>query len=609
MWRLTVSLGLLCLMSIDLSSNEPRAGLTASDHLPSGSDLFEASFDCVKVLKADGTLHRINGQGLKLMEIDDFSRFAGQAWSAWWPPADRARVEQALSEARAGQLSRFSGYCPTTKGAAKWWDVTVRPMRNDGVQVEWLLAVSRDATAQIAIQQSLSVSEQRFRALADNIAQFAWMANPAGEVFWYNQRWFDYTGTTLQEVGGWGWQQCQHPNHVDRVVANYRARISSGEPWEDTFPLRAADGTYHWFLSRAMPVKNGSGQIALWCGTNTDISEQRATQARLAQKARAIEMSHEAIMMWSFESGLRTWNRGCEELYGYSKAEALGRRTHELLRTHHQVSASEFEAQLLAQKSWTGPLQHNSKSGEIVWVDSRQEVIDVGGQIIVLETNRDITERRKADAIRDMLISELNHRVKNTLAVVQSIARQSGRYAASTSAFIEEFNGRLQALSRVDNILTDANWSGAGLLEVIHAQITIEGDAGDRVTLSGPNVHLPPQSAVQLSLILHELTINARKHGALSQVSGRVDVNWDVLPGEPTVLALVWRESGGPAVQAPASRKYGTTFIDRSGSLSYLRTRMVFAPLGLQCEIELELRSEVLEQPATTLGSAGTAST
>ncbi|MEG4073755.1 PAS domain S-box protein [Microcoleus sp. Pol14C2] len=125
----------------------------------------------------------------------------------------------------------------------------------------------------------LHESEARFRALADNIAQLAWMTDPAGGSLWYNQRWFDYTGTTLEEMRGWGWQLVHHPEHLDRVVEKFRRCIETGELWEDTFPLRGKDGSYRWFLSRAVAIRDDRGKVLRWCGTNTDITDRKVAEA------------------------------------------------------------------------------------------------------------------------------------------------------------------------------------------------------------------------------------------------------------------------------------------------------------------------------------------
>src|SRR5882757_540301 len=125
-----------------------------------------------------------------------------------------------------------------------------------------------------ANDKALRESELRFRELADNISQFAWTADASGWIYWYNKRWHDYTGTTLKDMEGWDWQKVHHPEHVDRVVERIRRSFETGTPWEDTFPLRGKDGTYRWFLSRALPIRNEAGDVVRWFGTNTDVTDQ-----------------------------------------------------------------------------------------------------------------------------------------------------------------------------------------------------------------------------------------------------------------------------------------------------------------------------------------------
>lgn len=132
-----------------------------------------------------------------------------------------------------------------------------------------------DVTERIRGEERLKESEERFRAMADGIPQLAWMTRPDGHIFWYNQRWYDYTGTTPDEMEGWGWEKVHDPAELDRVVAKWRAALATGEPWEDTFPLRRHDGEFRWHLSQAVPLKDEHGHIHLWFGTNTDVTGQR----------------------------------------------------------------------------------------------------------------------------------------------------------------------------------------------------------------------------------------------------------------------------------------------------------------------------------------------
>ncbi|MCA9219774.1 MAG: PAS domain S-box protein [Planctomycetales bacterium] len=137
--------------------------------------------------------------------------------------------------------------------------------------------------------------DARFKTLANSIPQLAWMVRPDGDVFWYNQRWYDYTGTTLDEMRGWGWQAVHDPRELPRVVEKLKRSFESGEPWEDIFPLRRHDGQFRWHLSRMMPLRDESGNIVMWFGTNTDVTEQREAEAALRESEQRFRQLADAM--------------------------------------------------------------------------------------------------------------------------------------------------------------------------------------------------------------------------------------------------------------------------------------------------------------------------
>jgi len=200
---------------------------------------------------------------------------------------------------------------------------------------------------------------------------------------------------------------------------------------------------------------------------------------------------------------------------------------------------------------------------------------------------QDVTDRMLADERRSLLVRELNHRVKNSLATVQSIANQTLRGTPDPAQFIEKFQARLQALSRAHTLLTRRSWESADITDLVRDQLVLDGDS-DRFSIIGPRAFLTPQSAVALALVLHELGTNARKYGSLSSTAGRVGVRWTMISAEPAIH-LQWTESGGPAVQTPARRGFGITLIEKSLGGVGGSARLHFESDGLRCSIRLPL--------------------
>ncbi|HZC43159.1 MAG TPA: PAS domain-containing protein, partial [Acidobacteriaceae bacterium] len=164
-----------------------------------------------------------------------------------------------------------------------YFDFVYQPHRGADGRTDGLLIHAVDITDQVRARQQIETREEQFRALADSIPQLAWMANPDGGIIWYNRRWYEYTGTTFDQVQGWGWQTVHDPNLLPSVVKQFKRSLHSGEPFEMTFPLRGADGVFRMFLTLASPMRDKAGTIVRWFGTNTDVDAQRKAETGLRQ--------------------------------------------------------------------------------------------------------------------------------------------------------------------------------------------------------------------------------------------------------------------------------------------------------------------------------------
>lgn len=230
--------------------------------------------------------------------------------------------------------------------------------------------------------------------------------------------------------------------------------------------------------------------------------------------------------------------------------------------------------------------------GQVRWIAATAEIErDASGRALrLIGAHRDVTERALAQERQRLLINELNHRVKNTLATVQSIASQSLRTARTTGEASAAFEARLMALSRAHNVLTRENWAGANLREIVEgAAQPYEGPSG-RFRISGENIRLPPQTALALAMALQELATNAVKYGALSSPTGCVEVRWSVTLGGRRALSLRWAEHGGPEVRPPERRGFGSRLIERSLAADLDgQVRLLFDPAGVVCTVEARL--------------------
>jgi PAS domain S-box-containing protein len=239
--------------------------------------IFENSRECIKVLDLDCKLKFMNGGGQKLLEVCDFAPLKGANWLEFWKGKDKESAEAAVEAARIGGIGQFTGYFPTVQTQTpKWFEVVITAMRDRQGQAAEFLVISRDVTNRRGAEESIRTSEIQLKTLAESIPQIVWTSTPDGNLDYYNQRWFDYTGMTLEQTKGWGWEPVLHPDDLQNCVARWSHAVKTGETYQVEYRFkRASDGEYRWHLGRAMPVRDSHGIIIKWFGTCTDIQEQK----------------------------------------------------------------------------------------------------------------------------------------------------------------------------------------------------------------------------------------------------------------------------------------------------------------------------------------------
>ncbi|MBV9702620.1 MAG: PAS domain-containing protein [Methylobacteriaceae bacterium] len=359
--------------------------------------------------------------------------------------------------------------------------------------------------------------------------------------------------------------------------------------------------TNRWYDVRLRPYRTVDDKIDGVVITFVDVTDRlqveqalRESEQLLRQEKRLVELSREPIFIWDFDGGILEWNRGSEELYGYSRQEALGKRKDELLRTVVPGSTfADLRIKLLDDSSWNGELRQKTKDGRELIVESRIVLETMEGRRLALESTRNITERKLWEQRQQLLLGELTHRVKNTLAVVQGVAHQTMRSTSSSKDFVERFDGRLAALARAHNLLVESEWKGADLGALARNQLEpYAGENSDRLQIGGEPVSLPADLATPFGLILHELATNAAKHGSLSRPNGSVRISWTLESrNNRGVLTIIWKEMGGPSAKKPKTAGFGTALIDNG--IPNARVSREFGPDGLVCTIELPLPEAV----------------
>jgi len=257
--------------------------------------LVESSDDAIVAKNPDGIVISWNPAAEKLFGWSS-EEMVGGSIRRLLPPDRQEEEDQILSRIRAGErVPPFYTKRLHKNGHLLDVQVSVSPVRDSAGKIIGASKLARDVGEYLRVQRAVRESEERFRMLAENISQFAWMAEPDGNIFWFNKRWYEFTGLSDDEAMNPTRRRVVHPDHRKRVVATYLKAIEAGEDYEDTFPMRSKDGEYCWFLSRAKPIRNEDGEIVRWFGTNTDITEQREQSEQI--RLLLMEVNHRSKNM------------------------------------------------------------------------------------------------------------------------------------------------------------------------------------------------------------------------------------------------------------------------------------------------------------------------
>lgn len=293
---------------------------------------FEAAISAVQgVLWTNNARGEMEGQqpGWNALTGQSYEEYQGYGWSKALHPDDAQPSIDAWNEAVREKKTFVSEHRVKLKNG-EWGRFSVRaiPLLNDDGSVSEWVGVHTNITEQRLAEANLQQSEEQFRTLSNAIPQLAWMTDENGLIYWYNQRWYDYTGTTLEEMQGWGWTKVHHPAMIDGVVERFQKALDAGLDWEDTFLLRSKDGEYRWFLSRAQVLRNPDGSIRGWFGSNTDITEQRnAAQALAESESRFRTLANDTsafMFMADGEANVEFVNRQWLQFVGLASEEGMG---------------------------------------------------------------------------------------------------------------------------------------------------------------------------------------------------------------------------------------------------------------------------------------------
>jgi PAS domain S-box-containing protein len=488
-------------------------------------------------------------------------------------------------------IGKFMAYYPAPhrySEAARALAVTIA--RQLGFSIER----ARAEQLRISDLRDLQDSEQRFRLMAEKAPVMIWMSDAQGNCLHLNEMLRRFWGVGETGSASFDWHATVHPDDADYVSARMCAANERQERVSVVARYRNGTGEYRILETLAHPRFSGDGLFMGLTGIYTDVTEREYAVKALRDSEERFRLVVEAapcgMVMTDGEGRILMINALCERLFGYERGELLGRSIEVLvpphLRGQHPAWRSRH-TQTPPPHLITREVLGHHKDGRDIPLEIGVNPIQTWEGMRVIATVSDIAERKQAEAQRELLLAELNHRVKNTLSVVQGIAYQTFRHSDGVAR--RAFEGRLLALARAHDLLTRSHWESTSLRQIAIDTLHIEKPDGQRIAAAGPLINLNPHAALTIALALHELLTNALKYGALSKDTGGVALSWQASENN-TKLRIEWREHGGPAIRPPTHRGFGSLLLEHTLARHLDgRVALSFEQTGAMCVIEMPL--------------------
>ncbi|MEO7940473.1 MAG: PAS domain-containing protein [Burkholderiaceae bacterium] len=391
-------------------------------------------------------------------------------------------------------------------GKARWVTAHAHPIKDEAGQVREVMLMHVDVTDRMRDEAALRTSEGRLKQLANTIPQMAWMADPEGSIHWYNDRWYEFTGTTLDQVKHSGWQQVHDPRVLPQVLDAWRRSIATGESFQMTFPLRGKDGRFRSFLTLVAPLKDASGKVLQWFGTNTDVTPmEQAEEERHRTEERlwlATEAGDIGIWDWDFKLDQITWSDRMYRLHGVDPADFGGRSADFVALVHPDDKPALWEKVEAAIREGDGFSAEfrAMRNGVSIWLSSWARVHRdpsgvatrlVGATISIDSYKKAEAALRESDKRKDDFLAMLAHELRNPLAPITTAAQllRRSQYDEQRVRVASEIIARqARHMTELIDDLLDVSRVTRGLVELSRDQLDIGPVIADAVEQVRPMI-------------------------------------------------------------------------------------------------------------------------